>query len=173
MKIKFKLISDKMYRLFVVTPILRRFSINWYRKLGMKLDTNARVDVKVTIIGDYSNIKLDENAEINAGCFLLAKDKVIIGRNSTLAYQTTILTSANPNGPHNELVKIYPKMTAPVIIGNNTWVGARAVILPGITIGSYCVIAAGSVVTQDISDYTVVAGVPARVVKKIKPSDFN
>src|SRR5690606_6308166 len=103
-------------------------------------------DTKITIIGDYSNIKLAMNAEINTGCFLLAKDKITIGENSTLAYQTTILTSANPNGPHNKLAKIYPKMKAPVKIGNNTWVGARAVFLSVVTIVYFCIVAAGSVV---------------------------
>lgn len=69
------------------------------------------------VIGSYKNIYLHNNVEINSNCFLLAKDCIEIGENSTLAYGVTILTSANPNGPENKLSKLYPKMTAPVIIG--------------------------------------------------------
>lgn len=75
--------------------------------------------------------------EINSNCFLLAKDRIEIGENSTLAYGVTILTSANPNGPENKLSKLYPKMTAPVIIGADVWVGANATILPGVMIGDF------------------------------------
>lgn len=104
---------------------------------------------------------------------MLAKDKITIGENSTLAYQTTILTSANPNGPHNKLMKLYPKMNAPVTIGDNSWIGARALILPGVHIGNFCVVAAGSVVTKDVPDYSVVGGVPAKVIKMLDPKTFD
>lgn len=50
--------------------------------------------------------------------------------------------------------------------------GARSTIFPGVTIGNYCVVAAGSVVTKDVPDFSVVAGVPAKVVKKIDPSNI-
>ena len=91
-----------------------------------------------------------------------------IGKNSTLAYQTTILTSANPNAPYNKLSKIYKPMHAPVLIGDDVWIGARSVILPGITIGNNVVVAAGSVVTKDIPPYAVTVGSPAKVIKMLK-----
>lgn len=99
---------------------------------------------------------------------MLAFDTIKIGKNSTLAYQTTILTSANPNGPFNNLSKIYPPIKAPVIIGDNVWIGARTVILPGVTIGNNVVVAAGSVVTKDVPDNCLVAGVPAIIKKRIE-----
>ncbi len=58
-------------------------------------------------------------------------------------------------------------MHAPVKIGDNVWVGARAVILPGVTIGNNVVVAAGSVVNRDVPDNVVVAGVPAVIKKRI------
>jgi acetyltransferase-like isoleucine patch superfamily enzyme len=57
-----------------------------------------------------------------------------------------------------------PVRFAPVKIGDDVWIGARAVILPGVTIGSRCVVAAGAVVKSDVPDGTIVAGVPARPV---------
>ena len=117
--------------------------------------------------------QLGENSEVNKGVFLLAKDTISIGRNSTLAYQVTILTSANPHGPHNMLSAIYPAMTAPVMIQNDVWIGARAVILPGVTIGQCSVVAAGAVVTKDVPPFTLVAGVPAKPVKVFNEKDFQ
>jgi acetyltransferase-like isoleucine patch superfamily enzyme len=56
---------------------------------------------------------------------------------------------------------------APIHIGDGTWVGARAIILPGVTIGRRCLIAAGAVVSRDVPDDTLVAGNPARVVRDL------
>lgn len=98
----------------------------------------------------------------------MAKEKIEIGENSTLAYGVMILTSANPNGPHNKLSKLYPKMSAPVIIGKDVWVGANATILPGVSIGEFSIIAAGSVVTKDVPSGVLVAGNPAIIKKKLR-----
>ena len=59
--------------------------------------------------------------------------------------------------------------TLPVIIEDDVWVGANAVILPGVTLGKHCVVAAGSVVSRPIPAYTVCAGSPARVIKRYDP----
>ena len=56
--------------------------------------------------------------------------------------------------------------TAPIVIEDETWVGANVVILAGVTVGKHCIIAAGSVVTKDVPAYSVAVGNPARVVKK-------
>ena len=97
----------------------------------------------------------------------MAKDRIEIGQNSTLAYGVMVLTSADPNGPRNKLSKLYPPLKAPVAIGNDCWIGARSVILPGVTIGDCSVVAAGSVVTKDVPPETLVAGVPAVEKKKL------
>ena len=57
--------------------------------------------------------------------------------------------------------------TNPVTIGDDIWIGANAVILPGVHIGSHCVVAAGAVVTKDVPPHSLVAGVPAKVIKQI------
>lgn len=161
--------KKRFYRKALTFPLLRRWSSTWYRLLGIH-DLTTHDGFRIsnpTIIGDYSNLYLHDNAEINAGCFLLAKDRIEIGENSTLAYGASIITSSNPNGPKNKLAIIYPKYTAPVVLKKNVWVGANATILPGVTIGECSVVAAGALVNKDVPPYTVVAGVPARVVKKL------
>ena len=173
MKGRLHSLRNRVLRLFLIIPGLSRYKKLWYSRLGVIFAENARIYGDLKVIGEYSNITLKKNAEITNNCFLLAKDKITIGENSTLAYQTTILTSSNPNGPHNTLMKLYPKMNAPVTIGDNSWIGARALILPGVKIGNFCVVAAGSVVTKDVPDYSVVGGVPAKVIKMLDPKTFD
>lgn len=156
----------QLYRLFMKLPFLRNYTQKWYKLLGVNmLQGGGRISTNCTIVGSYSNIVLHPNAEINTGCLLLAKERIEIGENSTLAYGVTVLTSANPNGPKNKLAALYPKIKAPVIIGDDVWVGANATVLPGVTIGSMSVVAAGAVVTKDVPPGVLVAGNPA-VVKK-------
>ena len=143
--------------------------INWYEVLGVNAIGGGKYRISNPfVIGSYKNLYLHNNAEINSNCFLLAKDRIEIGENSTLAYGVTILTSANPNGPGNKLSELYPKMTAPVIIGADVWVGANATILPGVNIGDFSIVAAGAIVTKNVPSGVLVAGNPAVVKKKLR-----
>ncbi|MBV3635014.1 acyltransferase [Bacteroides cellulosilyticus] len=156
-----------VYKLLLKFPLLGSRYIWIYRKLGVQLESNVRISRDLKLIGNYSNLFCAENSEINPDSFILARDRVILGKNSTLAYKSVILTSANPNSPYNQLSSLYPSMTKPVIIGNDVWIGACAIILPGVTIGEFCIVAAGAVVTKDVPPHSLVAGCPARVVKCI------
>ena len=62
---------------------------------------------------------------------------------------------------------------APITIGSNVWIGSNAVILPGVTIGEWAVVAAGAVVTKDVPPYTVVGGTPARIIKQVCESEVS
>lgn len=108
-----------------------------------------------------------ENVTINAESMLVASANIYIGKNSTLAYRTLLTTNANPNAPYNELSKVYPPIHKEIKIGDNVWIGAGVIILPGCNIGNNCVIAAGSVVNTDIPNNSMVAGIPAKIKKKI------
>jgi len=135
--------------------------------LGVQYVDGGGDMVGTRVVGDYSNIILHKNSEINDGCYLLAKAKIELGNNSTLAYRVTVLTAADPNGPYNALSALYPAKLEPVIIGNDVWVGANSTILPGVTIGDFSVVAAGSVVTKDVPSGVLVAGVPAQIKKHL------
>lgn len=141
-----------------------------YKLLGVHIHSKAFMHRKCEIYGSYNNIYLSENSEVNAGAFLLCKDIITIGKNSTIAYKASILTSANPHGPYNKLSSMYPAMTAPVVIGDDCWIGAGAIILPGVTIGNRSIVAAGAVVTRDVPEGVLVAGVPAMVKKRLNDS---
>ncbi len=150
-------------------PVSKSYSYFIYKQLGVKMDYSSRLSIHAKILGSYSNLSIAKNAEINNNCFFLAKDKIVIGENAAIAYNVTIITSANPNSPHNKLCKLYPAMTAPVIIDSDVWIGANSLILPGVKIGSYSIVAAGSVVNHDVPSGVVVAGVPAKIIKYLSP----
>lgn len=110
------------------------------------------------------NITVGKNVFINACCKfqdqggITIGDGVLIGHNVTLA---TLNHEENPEFRQN----IYPK---PIVIGNNVWIGSNATILQGVTVGDGAIIGANAVVTKSVPENTVVAGVPARIIKKIE-----
>lgn len=110
-------------------------------------------------IGDYSGIGID--ARIAGPCII--GDHVMMGPECMI--YTVNHEIRDINKPMCQQGNTPPK---PVIIGNDVWIGARVIILPGVHIGNGCVIAAGSVVTKNIPDYTIAAGIPACVIKKRK-----
>lgn len=169
-----KVIRNRMLKRMCNMIILYKYRKTWNHMLGVQYVDGGGDMVGTRVIGDYSNIVLHKNSEINDGCYLLAKAKIELGENSTLAYRVTVLTGADPNGPNNALSKLYPPVKKPVTIGKDVWVGANSTILPGVTIGDYSVVAAGSVVTKDVPSGVLVAGVPAEVKKVLKkPEECN
>jgi maltose O-acetyltransferase len=114
---------------------------------------------------DYGfNITVGENFYCNFNVILLDCNKINIGNNVFLAPGVQILTASHPI---DAVERRSVEFALPVTIGNDVWIGANALILPGVTVGSRVVIAAGAVVNKDVEDDVVVAGVPARVVKRI------
>lgn len=111
------------------------------------------------------NISVGDNFLANYNLTVLDVGKVMIGDNVWLGPNVDIYTVNHPLdavGRRKRLAKALP-----VTIGNDVWVGGKSTICPGVTIGDNVVIAAGAVVTKDVPNNVVVAGVPARVIKKI------
>lgn len=114
---------------------------------------------------DYGqNITVGKHVFINSGCCFQDQGGIEIGDNALIGQQVVIATLNHDLLPENR----GNMLPAPVRIGNDVWIGAHATILSGVTIGNGAVVAAGAVVTKDVPENTVVAGVPARVIKNIK-----
>lgn len=117
---------------------------------------------------DYGcNISVGENFFANFNLTILDEALVTIGDNVFIGPNVSIYTACHPLEP--EARNTCVEWAEPVTIGNSVWIGGSATILPGVTIGDNCVIGAGSVVTKDVESNTVVAGNPARVIKRITP----
>lgn len=123
------------------------------------------IDYK-TYIRYPSKVSVGSGTTINRGCCFYAshyhKDvRIRIGNHVAVAPEVSFFAAG-----HDYTQLSLPDTAASITVGDHVWIGARSVILQGVTIGEGAVIAAGSVVTKDIPAYTVVAGVPARVIKK-------
>ena len=130
------------------------------KRKGWVMAQNVQISLRgVKKIGG-GKIYCDDNVCINAETMLIASADIHIGKNSTLAYRTLLTTNANPNAPYNKLCELYHPKHEDIWIGDNVWVGAGSVILPGCKIGNNCVIAAGAVVCDDVPANVMVAGVP-------------
>lgn len=88
-----------------------------------------------------------------------------IGDNVMMGPEVTILTHTHRIDRTDIPMGQQGSMVSEVVIGDDVWIGMRAIILPGVRIGSGAVIGAGAVVTKDVPDYAVVGGVPARVIR--------
>ena len=121
----------------------------------VNIEQGAIFSAKVSL-GDYSGIGV--NARINGACtighhVMMGSDVVILTRNH--AFTRTDIPMLE-QGFEDE---------RPVAIGDDVWIGDRVIILPGVTIGSGSILAAGAVVTRDVPEYAIVGGVPARILK--------
>ena len=110
------------------------------------------------------NIKVGKNVFINACCKFQDQGGIEIGDGVLIGHNVTLATLNHDERPEYRQ-NIYPK---PIKIGNKVWIGSNATILQGITIGNGAIVGANAVVTRDVPKNTIVAGIPAKVIRKIK-----
>jgi acetyltransferase-like isoleucine patch superfamily enzyme len=92
-------------------------------------------------------------------------DSIKIGDDCLIGPDVLIINNNHQIGP-GQLIRMQESAKSRIIIGNDVWIGAKAIILPGVIIGEGAVIAAGSVVNKDVEHHTVVGGIPAKFIKK-------
>lgn len=123
---------------------------------------------------DYgNNIYFGNNCEVNMNCTFLDDNKIIIGDNALIAPNVQIYTAFHPlnikqrfgESKEDGTFEFCKTLTAPVVVGNNVWIGGGAIIMPGVKIGDNVVIGAGSVVTKDIPSNKIAYGNPCKVIK--------
>ena len=138
----------------------------WYRRvLGISLGEHAGVHLHCFIwyytprsirrdgvrIGDYSRV--------NRNCTLDLRGGLVIGDNVSISPDVVILTAG-----HRIDDRTFPVEQKSVLIEDYVWIGTRAMVMPGVTIGEGAVVAAGAIVTRDVPPLAIVAGVPAREI---------
>jgi len=145
------------------------------RVVGRPLITNPDLHIgddfllwshyRTTHLGGTARIDIGDRVFLNAGAVVLSFCGVEIGNDVALASEVIVSDS------DNHAIGAGPVREAPVRIGAGSWVATRSMVLAGVQIGTRAVVAAGSVVVHDVPDDTLVAGVPARIVKTIDYPD--
>lgn len=133
--------------------------------------TGTVVDESVTVFPPFysefgKNLTLGTNVFINIGCRFQDTGGITIGDGTLIGHGTT-LTTLNHSVDPDRRADMTP---APIVIGRKVWLGAAVTVLPGVTIGDGAVVGAGAVVTKDVAAHTIVAGVPATLVR---PTGFD
>jgi maltose O-acetyltransferase len=141
----------------------------WYRRvLGMQIGEHAAVHLgayvwfwsprEIRRIG----VRIGRNSHIERNCTIDARSPLTIGENVALSPEVVILAGTHDvNDPRFANSEVGPWA---VTIEDHVWIGTRAMIMPGVTVGRGAVVAAGSVVTKDVPPLTIVAGVPAKPI---------
>ena len=136
----------------------------WYEHVvGMSIGrrTTLFMDLHIQVRGrpreGRGGIVVGDHTVINTGCHLDGRGGLVIGDNVSISPGVWILTDE-----HDVHDPAFPEVLSPVRIEDHVFVGARAMILPGVTVGRAAVIGAGAVVTKDVAPFETVAGVPAR-----------
>lgn len=146
----------------IIRFIFREF-LNIYSFLTFKKRINCYGIFKVL---RPENVEIGDDCHINYGVFILGHHKVKIGNRVTLSVRSMIIDAGLDLSSINRA-----HINSYVIIDDDAWIGAGAIILPGVTIGKRAIIGAGSVVTRNVPPYCIAVGNPARVIKQLKQTD--
>lgn len=134
----------------------------------LSLITVSEIDESINVFTPFyinygKHTKIGKNVFINFDCTFLDLGGITIEDNVLIAPKVSLLSEGHPVSPEDrQSLKV-----GAIHIKKNAWIGANAIILPGVTIGENSIVAAGAVVSNDVPDNTIVAGIPARIIKKI------
>ncbi|WP_294155602.1 sugar O-acetyltransferase [uncultured Selenomonas sp.] len=115
------------------------------------------------------NTTFGEDVFINAGCAFQDQGGITIGSRVLIGHHV-VLATLNHDFCPQERATLH---SAPIVIGDDVWIGSNATVVAGVTIGSGSIIAAGAVVTRDVPENTIVGGVPARVIRALTPEELE
>ncbi len=135
--------------------------------LGAKIGRGVRLRANVDFGNDPSGITIGDGCYINRRCTFFADwgSAITLGRNVWLGPEVMLWTGSHEIGPSRQ--RCGDAVMGPIVIGNGCWLGARATVLSGVTLGSGCVVGAAALVNKDVPPDTLVAGVPAKVLRRL------
>jgi putative colanic acid biosynthesis acetyltransferase WcaF len=143
---------------------LNTWRLFWLRLFAAEIEGYPFVHQRARITLPW-NLTLRDRACLGDGAHAYTLARIELGRGATVAQEAYLCT-----GTHDFAQAALPLVTAPIVIGADAFIGARAFVLPGVTIGERAVIGACAVVTRDVAASTIVAGNPARQIGRRPPA---
>ena len=132
-----------------------------------EIGKGSYISTPISSMACPSNIRIGKNVFINGGCLFMARGGITIEDDVQIAANVQLIS--NNHDPYERMILT----CKPVLIKKGAWIGAGATILPGVCLGKYSIVGAGSVVTKDIPDYGVAVGNPAKIVRKLDAARFE
>jgi len=134
---------------------------HWFLRKFCKIKIGKESSIHMNCFITGNNIEIGDNTVINRQTYLDGRAGIKIGNNVNISHQTLIQTlTHDPQNPD------FACLVKPVTIEDDVWIGTRAIILPGVTIGEGAVIGAGAIVTKNIPKHSIAVGNPAKVIKE-------
>ncbi len=156
-----------------LTQAPARYLVKTLVLLGAAINPTVTIKngLKLENATDLSRLNLGERVYLGPGVLLDLAETIKLEAEVVLAPEVMILTHGDVG---DRMLSAYlARQSGAILLCKGCWIGARAVILPGVTIGEGAVVGAGAVVTKDVLPYTMVAGVPARMIKKLNINSFE
>lgn len=157
--------GELVFKLNHTMPMTPEYDEILKELFGENLGENSRVMAPISGAA-LDKLVIGDNVFINSNCLAMARGGITIEDDVMLAANVQLLSNNHDEYSRNVL------LCKPIHIKKGAWIGAGATILPGVTIGEYAIVGASAVVTKDVGDYEVVAGVPARVMKTLDKDKF-
>jgi len=153
------------FRLYICNEWITSFPSHtfrlWFYKKIMKFNLDENVSLFMHCSFDAAKgLTIGRDSVINKGCRLDTRGEIKIGQKVSISQEVVILTA-----DHDADTQDFVGRTRKVVIEDFVWIGTRAMILPGVTIGKGAIIAAGTLVTKNVDSFAIVAGVPAKFIK--------
>lgn len=157
--------GELVFKLNHTMPMTPEYDEILKELFGDNLGENSRVMAPISGAA-LDKLVIGDNVFINSNCLAMARGGITIEDDVMLAANVQLLSNNHDEYSRNVL------LCKPIHIKKGAWIGAGATILPGVTVGEYAIVGASAVVTKDVGDYEVVAGVPARVMKTLDKDKF-
>lgn len=147
-----------------------RFSklvVTWPHKVSLGKQCSLEHGIYFNAAGGHSAgvvIDIGEGTFIGSNCEFNAIESISIGKNCLIASGSRFIDH-NHGTELGTPMKLQPEISAPIHVGSDVWIGTNCVVLKGVTIGDGAIVAAGSIVTKPVEPYTIVGGVPARLIR--------
>jgi galactoside O-acetyltransferase len=141
---------------------------------NVRIGSNTKIAGNTNIFGSPENLlEIGESCYIGPECLLEGFNAPVkIGSNVSFAQNIYLMSGSGPNASE-KMQRIFPVKRAEVNIGDHTWIGAGCIIMPGVTIGKFCVIGANSFVDSSFNDFSVIGGTPARLIRALSKEEIQ